>query len=285
MASESGGRDGSGAPGREQDPRDKRIEELQRENAKLIDDLDRTTRDLDRTTRDRDRWERRSEDLKKQLDEARRAGKRQAAPFAKDQPQGSGKQPGRRSGAQYGRQWSRRCPPKVDETHRAPTACPDCGGAVEVTRVAPQHQEELPPVRPIVRRFDIEVGRCSQCRRRVQGRHRLQTSDALGATAVQFGPGLRLARRRVAHGDGRAAGQGRRPAADEVRPAGHRWRHDRCPFKPISSSCRPAKRVHRLFPLQGVANRFSRRRELVRRGCHSTSGVRVRRGVSFQRSS
>ena len=50
-----------------------------------------------------------------------------------------------------------------------PTACPDCGGAVEVTRVASQHQEELPRVRPIVRRFDIEVGRCSRCRRRVQG--------------------------------------------------------------------------------------------------------------------
>ena len=199
MAGENGGRDGSGAPRREQDSRDQGIEKLQRENAKLIDDLDRTTRDLDRTTRDldrttrdRDRWKRRSEDLKKQLDEARRAGKRQAAPFAKDRPQGTGKRPGRRPGAQYGRQGSRRCPPKVDETHRAsaPTACPDCGGAVEVTRVASQYQEELPRVRPIVRRFDIEVGRCSQCRQRVQGRHRLQTSDALGAAAVQFGPGL-----------------------------------------------------------------------------------------------
>ena len=191
MASEGGGRDGSGARRRERDSRDKRIDELQRENAKLTDDLDRTIRDLDRTTRDRDRWKRRSEDLKKQLDEARRAGKRQAAPFAKERPQGSGK-PGRRSGAQYGRQGSRRRPPRVDETHRAPapTACPDCGGAVEVTRVDSQYQEELPPVCPIVRRFDIEVGRCSQCRRRVQGRHRLQTSDALGAAAVQLGPGL-----------------------------------------------------------------------------------------------
>ena len=46
MARESGGRDGSGAPRREQDSREKRIEELQRENAKLIHDLDRTTRDL-----------------------------------------------------------------------------------------------------------------------------------------------------------------------------------------------------------------------------------------------
>ena len=69
-------------------------------------------------------------------------------------------------------------------------ACPDCGGAVEVTRVASQYQEELPVVRPVVRRFDIEVGHCSQCQRRVQGRHVLQTSDALGAAGVQLGPGV-----------------------------------------------------------------------------------------------
>ena len=45
-------------------------------------------------------------------------------------------------------------------------------------------------VRPLVRRFDIEVGHCSQCQRRVQGRHQLQTSDALGAAGVQLGPGV-----------------------------------------------------------------------------------------------
>ena len=71
-----------------------------------------------------------------------------------------------------------------------PTACPDCGGSVEVTRVASQYQEEIPEVRPVVRRFDIEVGHCSQCQRRVQGRHALQTSDALGAAGVQLGPGV-----------------------------------------------------------------------------------------------
>ena len=71
-----------------------------------------------------------------------------------------------------------------------PTACPDCGGTVEVTHVASQYQEEIPAVRPVVRRFDIEVGRCSQCQRRVQGRHALQTSDALGAAGVQLGPGV-----------------------------------------------------------------------------------------------
>ena len=177
-------------PRTEQDPRDTRIEEQEREIARLREELTRVEGDRDQWKRDRDRWKRRSEHLKQQLDAARRAGFRQAAPFAKDRPQGRGGRPGRRAGAHYGRQACRPRPAQVDETCRAPApaACPDCGGAVELSRVATQYQEDLPVVRPIVRRFDIEVGHCSQCRRRVQGRHRLQTSDALGAAGVQLGP-------------------------------------------------------------------------------------------------
>jgi transposase len=69
-----------------------------------------------------------------------------------------------------------------------PSTCPDCGGTVEDTHVTAQYQEDLPPVRPLVRRFDVHVGRCGRCGRRVQGRHPLQTSDALGAAAIQLGP-------------------------------------------------------------------------------------------------
>jgi transposase len=41
---------------------------------------------------------------------------------------------------------------------------------------------------PRVRRFDVGIGHCATCGRRVQGRHPWQTSDALGAAAVQLGP-------------------------------------------------------------------------------------------------
>ena len=155
-----------------------RIERLERDKAKLIEE--------------RDHWKRRSEHLEKELEAARRAGRRQAAPFAKDRPQGRAGRPGRRAGAEYGKHGRRRQPTQVDETHvaPAPTSCPDCGGAVALDRVASQYQEELPEVRPLVRRFDIEVGHCSQCQRRVQGRHALQTSDALGAAAAQLGPNV-----------------------------------------------------------------------------------------------
>ena len=70
-------------PPTKQDPRDSRIREQERE-------IERLCEELTRVERDRDRWKRRSERLKKQLDAARRAGFRQAAPFAKDRPQGRG---------------------------------------------------------------------------------------------------------------------------------------------------------------------------------------------------
>jgi transposase len=78
----------------------------------------------------------------------------------------------------------------VDETYPAPlpAACPHCAGPVRRVRVATQYQEELPVQRPLVRRFDVAIGRCTLCQGRVQGRHPLQTSDALGAAAVQLGP-------------------------------------------------------------------------------------------------
>jgi transposase len=39
-----------------------------------------------------------------------------------------------------------------------------------------------------VRRFHNPICRCDQCQKRVQSRHPLQTSDAIGAAAVQVGP-------------------------------------------------------------------------------------------------
>jgi transposase len=62
---------------------------------------------------------------------------------------------------------------------------------VEVA-VAEQFQTEIPR-RPILRKFRVHVGTCVDCGRRVQGRHPLQTSDALGAAASQIGPDAQAA--------------------------------------------------------------------------------------------
>ena len=137
-----------------------------------------------------------NERLRRQLDEATRAGKRQAAPFAKGQAQAQPKKPGRKPGKDYGTKAHRQppTPEQIDETHEAPLpdVCPDCGGPLDETHVAQQFQVEIPR-KPIHRQFNIHVGQCRQCHRRVQGRHPLQTSDALGAASAQLGPDAQAA--------------------------------------------------------------------------------------------
>src|SRR5262245_22356309 len=131
-----------------------------------------------------------NERLRRQLDAATRAGQRQAAPFAKGQPAAQPKKPGRKPGQDYGIKAHRQppTPDQVDEVHEAPLPdrCPDCGGPLDETHIAQQFQVEIPR-EPIHRQFNIHVGQCRQCKRRVQGRHPLQTSDALGAAASQLG--------------------------------------------------------------------------------------------------
>lgn len=132
----------------------------------------------------------RIERLERLLDESTRGGKRQAAPFSKGPPKSNPKTPGRKSGKSHGKH-SHRQPPTTPPDEiivvPAPKDCPDCGGAVKDEKVVHQHQVEIPRT-AIHRRFDIHVGRCGDCGRRIQPRHSLQTSDALGAAACQFGP-------------------------------------------------------------------------------------------------
>jgi transposase len=153
-------------------------------------EIDRLREDLRRSEAERQRLRRENDKLKDELDAARRAVYRQAAPFSRDTRVAVPRRPGRKPGAAYGRRAHRARPPHIDEIHVAPLPahCPDCAGAVRATRVATQYQEELPVQRPLVRAFHVHIGRCRRCRRRVQGRHALQTSDALGAASVQLGP-------------------------------------------------------------------------------------------------
>jgi transposase len=129
--------------------------------------------------------------LRAALDEARRAGKRQAAPFRKKGgPKDKPKKPGRKSGQEHGRHAHRQAPPAVNQQQDVPLpeCCPHCGGDdLQETGVATQYQTEIPR-RPILRQFDIHLGRCRNCGHHVQGRHPLQTSDAVGAAAAQLGP-------------------------------------------------------------------------------------------------
>ena len=123
------------------------------------------------------------------LEQSQRAGKRQAAPFSKGTAKKSPKKPGRKPGDEYGEHHRRVVPDQVDEQFDVglPECCPHCSArSFEGEHICEQFQYEIPR-KPIVRRFDIHVGTCVECGRRVQGRHALQTSDAIGAAAVQLG--------------------------------------------------------------------------------------------------
>jgi transposase len=154
-----------------------RVELLRQENERLRQENERLQREL--------------EEARAGLDQAQRQSKRQAAPFSKGPPKPQPKKPGRKSGKAHGRH-GHRVPPDpaaIDEVLEAPLpeACPKCGGSVRETGVATQYQTEIPR-RPIIRQFNVHVGSCCGCGRRFQGRHPLQTSDALGAAASQIGP-------------------------------------------------------------------------------------------------
>ena len=133
--------------------------------------------------------EKRIEQLEARLEELSRSSKRQAAPFSRGLPKSGPKRPGRKSGEDYGTKAFRAVPPVIDEVHEAPLPdrCPRCGGRVIESHVDQQYQVEIPR-RPIYRQFNIHIGCCACCDGRLQGRHPLQTSDALGCCASQVGP-------------------------------------------------------------------------------------------------
>jgi len=158
-----------------------RLEQLEKENRQLQQQVEQGRFKIKRLKK---RLQRLEQDLQK----ARRAIHRQAAPFSKGEPKAEPKTPGRKAGGNYGEPSFRPVPQHVEEVLPAPLSrrCP-CGGTVQVERIETQYQEDIVR-RTVVRRFDIEVGHCSCCGARAQGRHALQTSDALGAAKVQVGP-------------------------------------------------------------------------------------------------
>jgi transposase len=154
-----------------------KVRRLARENRRLGREVERLRADNAR--------------LRSALAEAQRAGKRQAAPFSKGRPTSCPRRPGRRPGRHYGPKAFRPPPERVHEIVPVPLpeSCPHCHAPhIELIRTAPQFQVDLPPIAPHVVRFDVAIGRCAACQRRLQGRHPRQTSNALGAAASQLGP-------------------------------------------------------------------------------------------------
>jgi hypothetical protein len=164
---------------------------LEREHQRLEAEGERLRGENERLRAERERLQEINQRLRGEVEALRRAAKRQAAPFSKGDPVPNPKRSGRKPGAAYGTRAHRRPPEHVDQVVVVglPGCCPGCGGELTLERVAIQHVEELPPARPLVTRFEVQVGRCCACGRRVQPRHPAQTSDALGAAGPSLVPG------------------------------------------------------------------------------------------------
>ena len=159
-----------------------------RENERLRRENEQWRERAERLEREREHLREENERLKRQLEEAQRTAKRQAAPFARGVRKEHPQRPGRKPGAAYGKRHRKPLPDHVDEVIAvpAPARCA-CGGALDVEKIESQYQHEI--VRKTVwKRFDVTICRCRVCHQRVHGRHPQQTSDAVGAAAVQLGP-------------------------------------------------------------------------------------------------
>lgn len=130
-------------------------------------------------------------ELRAALEEATRAGKRQATPFRRparglaSEP----KKPGRRSGEgtfsyrQLGDDAT-----IVEAAAAELLGCPVCHGVVIDVRSHEQFMEDLPVARPVVHRLVTYSGWCATCSCRVRSRHPMAVSNAVGAAGVMLGP-------------------------------------------------------------------------------------------------
>jgi hypothetical protein len=158
------------------DPRDKRITDLEIENAALREQVKALRDELAA--------------VKAELADLRRRQHRQTAPFSKDKKTADPKRPGRKPGQGP---FTRRGEPKpedVTQTVDAPVTqahCP-CGGELEAAGMETASTTEAPPTpKPDVTLFNVELKRCKKCGKVVRGTHPDLAPDQFGATAHRLG--------------------------------------------------------------------------------------------------
>jgi transposase len=146
-------------------------------------------------------------ELRAEIEQLKRGGKRQATPFSKGTRVADPKPPGRKPGSGTFRY---REAPRPEEITAPPVdvrvlvdACPACGGPLTAERVDNAYTTELPArPRPQVTPYRVWVCRCVICGKQVRGQHPEVAPDQYGATAHRLGARLRAAAHTLHYGVG-----------------------------------------------------------------------------------
>jgi transposase len=136
-----------------------------------------------------ERLEQRVQQQQAEIEDLKRIGKRQAAPFARRHWVEKPKRPGRKAGK--GKFAHRELPKvmKISETKEAKLhGCPECGGYLQTMRKHEQFVTDIPVVEVKTTHFVTYSGYCACCHKRVRSQHPEQTSQATGAAGVMVGP-------------------------------------------------------------------------------------------------
>lgn len=169
--------------------RDQYVLELEARVAELTAQVVELEAQLEQRDTTIEKLEQQVHHLQDQLAQARRARKRQATPFARDEHVEHPKRPGRRAGKGKFTHRAKPSPDEIDRTVEAPLpCCPECDGPLTDWKTHEHFEVDIPPVRPVVTRYVTHSGYCSACEKRVRSRHPNQISTATGAAAVSVGP-------------------------------------------------------------------------------------------------
>lgn len=148
--------------------------------------------------------------LREQIEELQRTGKRQAVPFARREAQRVKKR--RRRGRKAGvGSFKNREKPKAEEISQVKKAelsgCPNCQCKLEEIKEHEQYEVELPEIKPIVTLYVMLSGKCPQCGKRHRMYHPDQISSAVGASGVVVGPRAKALASDLKHGFGASYGK------------------------------------------------------------------------------
>jgi hypothetical protein len=164
------------------DSKDKRIADLEEQLSQAMIIIQRQQKQIERL-------QELSTQLQAEVEELKRAGKRQATPFARRHWVEHPKRPGRKAGKG---KFLRRELPSLKQVHETKVAklqgCPECGGRLQAIRKHEQFVTDIPVVEVKTTRFITYSGYCIRCHRRVRSHHPEQISNATGAAGVMVGP-------------------------------------------------------------------------------------------------